>query len=223
MSSSAEIRPRRGAVAPVVEAELPGLALWWTTLSAPDRHSPPELVAQLAALANGFRGPAVIAMRTKPVPAAYRNFYRQIGLDPDVTRPPGEQAALSRLFDGTFRSHGCLADALLVALLETGVPIWALDARSVRGEELCIRTTGEGERLGAGPGAQPLAPGTLVVACGHRVHGVLFGEQARDAAPRADTQALVLFSVSVDGVPSIHVEEAFWLATEALRSPSLPE
>jgi DNA/RNA-binding domain of Phe-tRNA-synthetase-like protein len=212
-----EIRPRRGTIAPEVTEELPGLGLHWVQLAGRDGRSAPEMVARLQQLANGFRGPAVIAMRTKPVPAAYRNFFRQIGLDPDVTRPPGEQAALSRLFHGTLRPEGKLADALLVALVETGVPIWALDAGRANGAALSIRTARPQERLGPGPGGHPLAKGTLVVADDQLVHAILFGARSPDSAVRPDTRELVLFAVSVEGVPLIHVEEAFWLATEALR------
>jgi DNA/RNA-binding domain of Phe-tRNA-synthetase-like protein len=213
-----EIDPRPGRIAPEVEDELPGLGLHWARLPARDRSSPPELVARLQQLANGFRGAAVIAMRTKPVPGAYRAFFRQIGLDPDVTRPPGEQAALSRLFQGTFHSEGRVSDALLVALLETGVPLWALDARRANAEELCIRTAAPGERLGAAP-ERPLDPGALVVADEELVHAVLFGERAARSAVRSDTTELILYGISVAGVPAIHLEEAFWLAGEALRGP----
>lgn len=218
MGARPEITPRRGTIAPRVAEEFPGLALHWAQLPGRNGRSSPELAARLAQLADGFRGPAVIAMRTKPVPAAYRNFFRQIGLDPDVTRPPGEQAALSRLFHGTLRPEGRLADALLVALVETGVPIWALDARRTDAATLCIRTGQPEDRLGAEPGGRPVGTGTLVVSDDRRVHAVLFGARSPESAVTPQTRELVLFTVSVEGVPLIHVEEAFWLAAEALAS-----
>ena len=79
-------------------------------------------------------------MRTKPIPQAYRIFFRQIGLDPDVTRIPSEEAAVARLLHGEFRSAGLIPDACLVALIETGVPVWALDADVVDEGGLGIRT-----------------------------------------------------------------------------------
>lgn len=215
MSVPGELPLRRGAIAAEVREEFPGLALHWTALPGRDGRSPAHLVGRLQQLADGFRGAEVIAMRTKPVPAAYRNFFRQIGLDPDVTRPPGERAALLRLFDGTFRPEGRLADALLIALLETGVPLWALDAQRVNAETLSIRTARPEEQLGTG--GSPVGPGTLVVADDRGVQAVLFGAPAPGSAVRSQTRELVLFSVSVDGVPLIHVEEAFWLAAEALQ------
>lgn len=214
-----EISPQAGAIAPQVAEEFPGLGLHWVSLPARDGRSPAPLVERLQELANRFRGASVIAMRTKPIPAAYRSFFRQIGLDPDVTRPPGEQAALTRLFDGTFKPSGHVADALLVALLETGVPIWALDAAKARAHQLGVRSARLGERLGGAPDGDPVGAGTLVVADEERLHAVLFGRPARDSAVSAGTSELLLYAVSVEGVPSIHVEEAFWVATEALRGP----
>lgn len=213
------ISPQPGVVSPEVGEEFPGLRLHWISVPACGRKSPGPLVERLQELANRYRGSSVIAMRTKPVPAAYRSFFRQIGLDPDVTRTPGEQAALTRLFDGTFKPRGHLADVLLVALLETGVPIWALDATRATAHGLGIRIAQAGERLGDEPDGDPVGAGTLVVADQRRIHAVLFGAPARDSAVSADTRELLLYAISVDGVPQIHVEEAFWVATEALRGP----
>ena len=44
-------------------------------------------------------------MRTQPIPHAYRAFFRQIGLDPDIDRIPSEEAAVARLLHGGFRSE----------------------------------------------------------------------------------------------------------------------
>ena len=46
-------------------------------------------------------------MRERPIPWAYRVFFRQIGLDPDRTRTPVEQLALDRLHDGAFKIAAC--------------------------------------------------------------------------------------------------------------------
>ncbi len=227
LSGPAEIDPRHGRVAPDVARELPGLELYWAALPGRDGGSPRVLAARLRQLADGFRGASVITMRTKRVPAAYRSSFRQLGLDPDVTRPPAEQAALSRLFHGTFRSQGRVADALLLALLETGVPVWALDGDRARGAELGIRIARPGERLGGTPATPDAAevpdpisvsPGALVVADHRRPHAVLFGDPAPDSAVGAETRTLLLYAIGVAGVPAIHIEEAFWVAAEALAT-----
>jgi DNA/RNA-binding domain of Phe-tRNA-synthetase-like protein len=156
-------------------------------------------------------------MRTKPIPRAYRTFFRQIGLDPDSTRIPSEEAAVRRLFHGTFRPRSRIADALLIALVETGVPVWALDADRVDAGGLGIRTAWAQERLGSGESAQELEPGTLVVADAARSHAILFGEPAAGSAVTRRTERVLLYAVAVADVPEIHVEEALWLVVEALR------
>jgi DNA/RNA-binding domain of Phe-tRNA-synthetase-like protein len=153
-------------------------------------------------------------MRTQPIPHAYRAFFRQIGLDPDASRIPSEEAAVARLLHGGFRSRDLLSDALLIGLIETGVPVWALDADLVEAGGLGIRTTGAGERFG---GVEPALPsGRLVVADARCVHALLFGPVAPGHAARPGTKRVTLFAVGVDGVPAIHIEEALWTCGELL-------
>ena len=45
-------------------------------------------------------------MRSRPVPHAYRVFFRHIGLDPDATRTPVEAAAMDRLLRGRYDAGG---------------------------------------------------------------------------------------------------------------------
>ena len=96
-------------------------------------RSPRDIQARLRQLSNRYRGAHAIGVRREPVPSAYRSFYRQIGLDPDVVRTPLEAVVLERMLHGGFVSEGLLSDVLLIALVDTGVPVWALDAGSVDG------------------------------------------------------------------------------------------
>jgi DNA/RNA-binding domain of Phe-tRNA-synthetase-like protein len=213
-----ELYAAAGFVDPDVAEEFPGLRLDWMTAGYRPAKSPPELIDRLRYLANRVRGATVVAMRSQPIPHAYRSFFRQIGLDPDTHRIPSEEAALARLYHGTFRSGGLVADACAIALIETGVPVWALDADLVDVGGPGIRTGRAGERLGRGPAAGHVQPGTLVVADSSSVLGVLFGELSADVQQHDATRRLLLFSVSVAGVPRIHSEEALWLAAEALQT-----
>src|SRR5437588_1391978 len=154
----------RGLIAPELAAEFPGLRLHWTELEAHVRSSPRDLRRRIRALSDRYLGAGVVAMRTQPIPHAYRAFFRQVGLDPDAARIPSEEAAVRRLVHGGFQSLDALQDALLVALVETGVPVWALDASAVDAESLGVRVAGVGERLGAADGAAALVAGQLVVA-----------------------------------------------------------
>jgi DNA/RNA-binding domain of Phe-tRNA-synthetase-like protein len=213
---SLELEPATGFIEPSLSEEFPGLQLCFTTIDARRRSSSRHVRQRLHELSNRYHGASVVAMRTQPIPHAYRAFFRQIGLDPDVSRIPSEEAALARLLQGGFQSRDLLADGLLIALAETGVPVWALDAELVDASGLGIRTTISGERFGS---VQHRLPGgRLVVADGSRVHALLFGAVAPGHEPSGRTRRVVLFSVGVDGVPAIHVEEALWTALEVLGS-----
>ena len=207
-----------GLIAPGLRAEFPGLRLYWIALDARPRASPPDLRRRLGELSDRYRGAGVVAMRTQPIPHAYRAFFRQVGVDPDAARIPSEEAAVRRLIQGGFESRDMLQDALLIALVETGVPVGALDRRSVDVGSLEIRLAVAGDRLGGAGGGSPLTAGQLIVADASRVHATLFGSPAPEHAPGPRTRRLVLFAVAVDGVPAIHAEEALWLAMDVLAA-----
>ena len=124
---------------------------------------------------------------------------------------------MARLRHGGFKSRGLLADALLLAVIETGVPVWALDDARVDGP-LGVRPAAAGERLGRGELANDVVPGRLVVADADGPVAPLFGDLPAEHAVSRDTTAMRLFSVQAPGVPGIHVEEALWTCTEALDS-----
>ena len=193
--------PRQGFVDPVVAEEFPGLRLRWVTVTARPAPSPPALRRQLRELSNRYRGGGVVAMRTKPIPQAFRAFFRQIGLDPDVRRIPSEEVAVARLVQGGLHSVDLVADACLVALVETGVPVWALDADRVNDAGLGIRLA---------------EAGGLTVSDGSAVCCALFEDPLPERAVARRTTRVTLFAVAVDGVPEIHVEEALWCAVELL-------
>jgi DNA/RNA-binding domain of Phe-tRNA-synthetase-like protein len=216
MNSELQLSAAPGFVEPRLRAEFPGLALAWMTVQGRRRSSPRAVRQRLRSLSNRFGGASVVAMRTQPIPHAYRAFFRQIGLDPDATRIPSEDAAVTRLLQGGFRSTDVLSDALLIALVETGVAVWALNADRVDAGGLGIRTTAEGERFGAL--ASPVAAGRLAVADAQSVHALLFGPIAPGHAADAGTPRIALFSVGVAGVPAIHIEEALWTCGDILTT-----
>jgi DNA/RNA-binding domain of Phe-tRNA-synthetase-like protein len=213
-----DLSPADGIVEPQLLAEFPGLRLAWVTVGGRDGRSPSAIVERLRSLSNRYRGASVVAMRTQPIPRAYRAFFRQIGLDPDTDRIPSEEVALTRLYAGGFPSSGLLADARMIALVETGVAVWALDAERVAPDGLGIRLSVIGDRLGSAQLAPVLTPERLVVADSRHVHALLFGPVAPGHAPGRNTSRFVLFAVGVDGVPAIHLEEALWTCGEILGS-----
>jgi hypothetical protein len=123
--------------------------------------------------------------------------------------------AVDRLLHGGFQSTGLIADACLVALIETGVPVWALDADVVDDAGLGIRTcaTADARRH---PELPALTPGGLVIADGRAVHAELFAEPPTGHGVGPRTERVTLFTIAVDGVPEIHVEEALWVTLDLL-------
>jgi DNA/RNA-binding domain of Phe-tRNA-synthetase-like protein len=198
-----------------VAAEFPGLQPWTAPpVALPSGgRSPAPLRARLRALADRVHGAEARLLRQRPIPHAYRVFFRHIGLDPDVHRIPVEALVVRRLTAGGLPSEHLVADALTVAVLETAVPVWALDADAVDGP-LGIRAAAEAEPLGAG--GPPLPAGRLVVADAAGPLAVLFGEAAPGRAAAPGTRRALLFSVGVAGVPEVHVAEALWIARDIL-------
>ena len=206
-----------GWVATEVAEEFPRLGVVSLTVEARPGRASAGVRQRLRELSSRFRGGAAVVMRQQPVPWAYRVFFRHIGLDPDITRTPVEQAALDRLVAGEFRSRNLVDDALLIAVIETGVPVWALDADTIA-PPLGVRTTIAGETLGRREDAPPVAPGRLAVADADGPLAYLFGEIAPGHAVSRETRRMTLFAVRVSGVPAIHVEESLWLCAGALAS-----
>ncbi|MGH2877666.1 MAG: hypothetical protein ACRDK7_14720 [Solirubrobacteraceae bacterium] len=206
-----------------IERELPrlGLMAMRARIARPGSlgaRSPAGVEDRLRELANRFRGARAVTLRREPVPAAYRAFYRHVGLDPDVVRTPIEAIALERMLRGGFLSGGLLEDSLLIALVDTGVPVWALDTAAVDGP-LGIRTSVAGEPLGRSPRATDgsLPAGRLVVADASSALAVLFGELACGHEAKASTAEVTLFAIQVAGVPALYVEQALWTCCAALE------
>lgn len=210
----------RGWVAREVEQELPGLDLMQLSIDVRiggslTGGSPPALLARLRHLSDRWRGARAVNVRQEAIPAAYRAFFRQIGLDPELNKTPLEALVLERMLDGGFLSRGLLADVLAVALIDTGVPVWALDEEPIDGL-LGIRLSRDEERLGRAAHAPTLVAGRLVIADAEHAAATLFGMPASDYETHGRTRRVRLFSVQVPGIPDLHLEEALWQCRSVL-------
>jgi DNA/RNA-binding domain of Phe-tRNA-synthetase-like protein len=99
--------------------------------------------------------------------------------------------------EGGLSPQGLIADALNVAVLETGVGVWAFDG------------------LAGAPRIEQDG-GRLVLADEHGQLAVLFGEPERAAASKT-TRRLALVAIAVPGVADLYVHEALWTAWDILR------
>ena len=210
---TSELELRRGWVGDELAAEFPELRLIQTAVPLRPGRSPRTVKERLKTMSDRFTGPKAVQVRQQPVPWAYRVFFRQIGIDPDRTNTPAEAIALERMRAGQFASRGLLDDALLIAMVETAVPLLAYDAERLSGEP-GLRLAIAGERLGES--GRDLRGGEIVVADEARAVGVLFGDAAAEYAPHNGTRRVLLAAVQVKGVPDVSAEEALWTAAETL-------
>ena len=204
-----------GHVENAIAAEFPELRLYWTVVDGGHARAPEGIRHRLRTMSERFNGPKAVALRAQPIPHAYRVFFRHIGLDPDEHRTPVEALALERLKSGGFTSRSALDDALTIAVMETGVPVWALDADRLEGE-VGLRGAERGERLGGGEYAHDLPAGRLVLADDAGPVGVLFGALAPGRGVGRGTTRITLLALQVAGVPDIHAEEALWIVADAI-------
>jgi DNA/RNA-binding domain of Phe-tRNA-synthetase-like protein len=203
-----------GWVDPELAAEFPHLTISWCLLERGSGRTPPEIKERLREMSNRFTGGKAVQLRQEPVPWAYRVFFRQVGLDPDQQRTAPEQAALDRMKWGGFRSTNLLDDAMLIATVETGVPLIALDADKLATEP-GLRLSREGEKLGE---HRPLSDSQILIADADKPLAILFGEIGGHAGVTPKTTRTILIAVSVKGVPRVSIEEALWTAADLMTS-----
>jgi DNA/RNA-binding domain of Phe-tRNA-synthetase-like protein len=206
--------PEQGWVAPHVADEFPGLGIASITVDAQPGPSGEGVRRRLRDLSDRFYGSHAIHLRERPIPWAYRVFFRNVGLDPDQTRTPVEQLVMDRLRDGAFKSRGIPQDALTIAIAETGVALRAFDGEQVG--RLSIRDTGPGEQLPEQRGELP--QGTLVIADERGPIGRLFGEATDWDGIERVSRRLTVVAIQVTGVPAIAVDEALWIAASTLQA-----
>ncbi len=210
-----EPAPQPGRVAPHLAAEFPGLGISWVEVDGRPGRSPQAVGRRLRDLSDRFYGAHAIHMRERPIPWAYRVFFRQIGLDPDRNRTPVEQLALDRLQDGGFVSRGLPRDAITIATIETGIALRPFDAEQLRGG-LCIRDSAPGESLPGRPGE--LSQGTLTIADERAPVGLLFGATGEGHEVGKGTRRIAIAAIQVHGVPQIAVDEALWMVAATLET-----
>jgi DNA/RNA-binding domain of Phe-tRNA-synthetase-like protein len=212
------VKADQGWVAPHLAAEFPGLGIASVTVDGGPGPSPEGVRRRLRELSDRFYGSHAIRLRERPIPWAYRVFFRQIGLDPDHTRTPVEELALERLHDGAFKSRGLPEDALSIAIVETGVALRVFDGEQVG--RLSIRDTAPGEKLPEE--GDELAQGTLVIADERGPIGRLFGEASDWTGVERVSRRLTIAAIQVNGVPQISVDEALWMAAGLIDPAAEP-
>ncbi|MGI8461039.1 MAG: phenylalanine--tRNA ligase beta subunit-related protein [Solirubrobacterales bacterium] len=212
----AEVESTPGFVSEELAEEFPGLAIRRLLVERGSGRSPKAVKGRLQELSDKFAGAQAITLRQKPIPWAYRVFFRHIGLDPDHTLTPVEELSLERMKQGRFKSQNLLDDALTIAIIESGVALCAFDADKLTGAHLSLRGSTPEETLEGKPGVLPT--GTLVIADEARPLALLFGATAEDRGVHPRTKRTLLVAIQVKGVPDAVAEEALWVAATMMRS-----
>jgi DNA/RNA-binding domain of Phe-tRNA-synthetase-like protein len=114
-------------------------------LSTPEPSAELDLADELNELRDQWRGNDPNRVRSHPQIAAYREFFRRIGLDPDET-PPSIQMLVERFLlpedsPAWPRIHP-IVDATNVAAVETVVPLGVFDAAALDGSLRLALTEG---------------------------------------------------------------------------------
>jgi DNA/RNA-binding domain of Phe-tRNA-synthetase-like protein len=204
----------RGTIALGLADEFPGLSLVHARVGRGDGPTPRPVRQRLLELSDRFRVAHAPALRQSGIPSAYRAFYRQVGVDPDVQRTPLDEAIRERLLQGKFVSWGHIEDAIAIAALETLVPIWAMDAAGLSGGGLGVRGAEAGEALIGPGGATPLREGELIIADAVGPLTRLLEQPPDGRRVTRQTRETVLYCVQVPGVPAVTVEEALTICVQ---------
>ena len=206
---------QQGWVADELTSEFPALGVYWLTVEARAGKTAKAIRERMRLLAGRISGATVVQSRQDSVPWSYRVLWRRLGVDPDTDRTPVEELMVQRLEHGGLPSRGMPADAVVVATLETGVPVLVADAAKLSGSP-GLRPAVTGETLGGVDGM--LRAGEIVYADERAPLARLDGRMAADYAVDADTTAMAVCALAAPAVSQIEIDEALWIAADLLEA-----
>jgi DNA/RNA-binding domain of Phe-tRNA-synthetase-like protein len=191
-------------------AEFPTVSMRYTVIEAANRRSSDAMRNRLADHSTKFTGRRALDLPRHQIPAAYRAFYRQLGLNPDAQPPPVEAIARERVLRGWFPSYGVVADALLVATVESHIALYVIDAAGLDGP-LGIRPARDAD-------SPHFAAGTLVIADAEKAVAELFGPPIEPYAVSRDTTTIGIYAVGVPGMDPWLLDDALWRVADMIRA-----
>jgi DNA/RNA-binding domain of Phe-tRNA-synthetase-like protein len=206
---------RRGWIEGELAAEFPGLDVYALTVAARPVKTPDAIRERMRDLAGRITGAKVVQARRDTVPWSYRVLWRRLGVDPDSDRTPVEALMVQRLRDGGLPSRGMPIDAIVVATLETGVPVVVFDAAKVHGEP-GLRPAAPGESIGGVEGE--LRAGEVIYADERAPLARLDGEVATDRATGDETTEMLVCALAAAAVSQVEIDEALWTCAELLEA-----
>jgi DNA/RNA-binding domain of Phe-tRNA-synthetase-like protein len=205
-----DIETEEGWVDHAVAREFPALRLRYTVVEAGPEIPSKALRDRLKDLSTRFSGRHSMELPTKPIPAAYRIFMRQVGLDPDIHLSPVESYFSDRILRGGFLNYNSVADALTIAIVESHVALTVVDADLIE-LPLGIRPV----RL---EDESDLALGTLCIADAKGVISSLLAAPEVSNELNPHTKRTVFMAIGVEGVADWRLDDALWRVAEIARS-----
>jgi DNA/RNA-binding domain of Phe-tRNA-synthetase-like protein len=206
---------QQGWIADELAAEFPGLGVYWLVVDARPGKTPKPVRERMRVLAGRISGATVVQSRQDSVPWSYRVLWRRLGVDPETDRTPVEELMVQRLEHGGLPSRGMPADAVVVATLETGVPVLVADAAKLAGSP-GLRPATTGETLGGVEGM--LRTGEVVYADERAPLARLDGRVAVDHAVDGGTTTMAVCALAAPAVSQIEIDEALWIAADMLEA-----
>ena len=195
--------------------EFPTLAMRYAIAEARDHRSSEAMRSRLGAQSTRFTGEPALELPRHEIPLAYRALFRQLGMNPDSRPTPVEAISRERVLHGSFRTHGVIADAVLVATLESHLALSVIDAARLDGP-LGIRPV-RAEDAGQLPAGE-FAVGSMVVADAAGPVAQLFGPPAEAHAVSARTRRVAVIAVGVPGMDPWILDDGLWRVIDLIRA-----
>jgi DNA/RNA-binding domain of Phe-tRNA-synthetase-like protein len=216
-------QPTRIQTSPAVADSYPDVdALGYRgRLSRSEPSAELDLADELQQLRDQWRGSDPNRVRSHPQIAAYSDFFRRIGLDPDET-PPSIQMLIERFLlpedpPEWPRIHP-IVDATNVAAAETVVPLGVFDAGALDGSLRLALTEGNESFHPIGAAEPTTLPADLLVF--RDDEAVLSQFAYRDSEKQkitASTEDIWVLGCAVDGITQATVDSGLDRALELLQ------
>lgn len=202
--------------------DFPDVTVFGCTLHIEPRGTPRDLAGEWAELHQLWRGKVKAAVAQVPEIAAYREFYRRIGLNPDKA-PPSTQNLIQRFLLGEqpkpLPPLPHLVNVVNVMAVKTLVPLGAFDAGAVVGEVRIDYAGNDEMMLPIGASSEVDVPEGAVVLRDNDKILSQFGHRDGNAQKiTPDTRELLLLACHVPGIAADLIERSLNQTVEALRS-----
>ncbi|MBU0976662.1 MAG: tryptophan--tRNA ligase [Patescibacteria group bacterium] len=138
----------------------------------------------------------------------YRDFYKELGFDPETNIPSVERLYRRYLESGKFPRINNVVDVTNLVALQTFIPLGVFDANSITGD-IVLRFSEEGEEFKPlGGGVEYLPAGLVVMADNEKILSRFFYRDSVYQKIDEATTSVFILGCKVKGVDTIEVRRA---------------